>query len=298
MATTISVKFPEGYGDFALKSTDGIGCYFPRSILSLMSPVFGDMFNIAQESNTWRPTGAQIEMEERGEIVELFLTHLDPRLLKPPMDIETIQGLLAMAHKYQVDAIVRWFEHEVVMQHSNQATLATTSSFLTTQPLLVLALASQFDLIQTTKIALRELARCSYNLLTTVPSSLSLKLYLLVLKIRDERIKRYQGRINTLAEHHISAEYDIWGRRELVEDDLETQACIRCTTNRAKWISGMERAVQRSPNWAIFIDAYEDSTMCTVCNLHWPTHFRDQVDIWSETARYEEDSLPDLPIET
>jgi hypothetical protein len=43
---TYSKEFPEGYGDFEFKSKDGVIFHFPRFLLSHVSPVFKDMFQL------------------------------------------------------------------------------------------------------------------------------------------------------------------------------------------------------------------------------------------------------------
>jgi len=97
----VSERFTEEYGDFALQSSDKVVCYFPRHILSHVSPVFRDMFNQGI------PASQFVQLTEPSIMVELFLAHLDPNALTPHIDPETIAGLMVMAHKYQTNIILR-----------------------------------------------------------------------------------------------------------------------------------------------------------------------------------------------
>ncbi len=94
----VSGRFLEGYGDFALQSGDEVVCYFPRHILSHVFPVFRDMSDIKNYSDQQRNL-----YRSRSRA-----SHLDPNVLTPHTDPETIGGLM----------IIRGFEHEILMQRT------------------------------------------------------------------------------------------------------------------------------------------------------------------------------------
>lgn len=47
----VSEKFGASYGDFITQTSDGVLFYFPKHLLSYLSPVFKDMFDMGKESN-------------------------------------------------------------------------------------------------------------------------------------------------------------------------------------------------------------------------------------------------------
>jgi BTB/POZ domain len=293
---TVSSKFPEGYGDFAIKSGDGVICYFPKQLLSLTSTVFNDMFAISEasqgESSVVDGASRQVDVVENVAIVELFLTLIDPRLSNPPIDRDTIHDLLQMADKYQTNSILQWFEQEALIERVNYATQSKSESLLLAYPKFLLSLAIRFGLMETAKIALNELAGCDYKYLIAKPDSISLALFIEICKIRDERIRRLQGEIDLLAKRRgFYSEYD----SELSDSGIEV--CIQCAANRAQWISNMERAVQRSPKWATFIQAYKSNVGCDRCEILWSEHFSRTMKIlgW-ERMKDEEPSLSDWSI--
>jgi hypothetical protein len=68
---TISSKFPEGYGDFAIQSSDNSICYFPSQVLSHVSSVFRDMLTVATPDEGRKP----LQIDEPVQDLENFLTH-------------------------------------------------------------------------------------------------------------------------------------------------------------------------------------------------------------------------------
>jgi hypothetical protein len=294
---TVSSKFPEGYGDFAIKSGDGVICYFPQQLLSLTSTVFNDMSTISEASQGESSVAAprQVDVVENIAIVESFLTIIDPRLPTPPIDRDTIHDLLQMAHKYQSNSILQWFEQEALVERINHATQSKSESLLAAYPKLLLSLAIRFDLMDTAKIALKELAGCDYNVLIAKPDSISLALFIEICKIRDERIRKYQKAIDMLARRR--GRYTGHPEEPWEFDDQGAEVCIVCAANRAEWISNMERAVQRSPKWATFIQAYNLEDTCLRCDFSWPEHFSRMKMEWGwDSAKDKEPSLSDWSI--
>jgi hypothetical protein len=111
-----SKQFPRTYGDFPIKSSDGVIAYFLRSLLQYMSPVFDDMISISSTSNANNRVQEQspLKVPETSVVLERFLSHLDPRTSRLSIDESTIEDLLELGRKYQVQSILDWFEEEVL----------------------------------------------------------------------------------------------------------------------------------------------------------------------------------------
>jgi hypothetical protein len=143
---TVSVEFPEGYGDFTFKSIDHVVFHFPLFLLAHASPVFGDMHKIGtnlQESDI-------IVLSETRSTLEMLLCLIDPAKDNPALDWECVGHLLEAAEKYQIKNIFSWFEKEVSFEVSN------SSPPTLKHPMLCLGLADRFDLRYLVKLALRQ----------------------------------------------------------------------------------------------------------------------------------------------
>jgi hypothetical protein len=267
----VSKKFPEGYGDFALQSSDDIVCYFPRHILSHVSPVFQDMFNVNNHSDQRNATPQSVPLTELSSTVELFLIHLDPNALAPHIDPKTIEELMVMAHKYQTNVIIRWFEQEVFVQRAANNDQKAQGSFLSTHPALTLSLASRLDLTRTRDLAMAERLGCSSDLVADGINTLPNATYRAIIRHRKLRIQRYEKWIDLLAIGGDPREVPI--------------TCIRCSS-KATWILRMSRSVQNSPSWSSFSKAYYGDGKCYGL---WAASL---LSGWAAVARKEESVLP------
>jgi len=286
----VSSKFPEGYGDFALESNDGTLCYFPSQILCYMSPVFEDMVSLGHEQGTGHKRSVKIT--EPLDALELFLTHLDPKKLKPAIDKETITGLLEMARKYQVDTIMQWFDQEANTQRTYGP--VKQEQFSITYPGIAFSLARRFDLVETARMSLREFYSCHHQKLLNNAQYIGFSTYLEICRLRDKRIKRYHDWIDTMAENRGKA-HQRWGDEgpEFKVDGDWCYACPDCIGYRVQWVIGMMKAVQLEPSWSGFSGAYHmDSEHC----FSWSDHFWDLFQNWEMKAFQEESKLPDWPV--
>ncbi|PVG00428.1 hypothetical protein CPB86DRAFT_225605 [Serendipita vermifera] len=215
MSLQESKRFPKSYGDFALQSSDGVICYFPKHVLTYMSPAFHEILNISVDSKDMvqvPPDGSPLEVTETSVVLENLLAHIDPKTLDPcaPMDVATIAETLAAAHKYQVDIILQRFEKEIlslrteVVRKGTQSTpVQKYSRLLYSNPLLILYLGDIYGLPKVAQQACKMLAGCPSSLikLDTVSCNLSAHSYHYVNQLREERIRRYRGYIEHLAGH-------------------------------------------------------------------------------------------------
>ncbi|PVF96033.1 hypothetical protein CPB86DRAFT_685656, partial [Serendipita vermifera] len=144
-----SVEFPEGYGDFILKSSDGILFHFPRLFLAHASAVFSDMLNIGQT-----PENKDIlTLSEDAQTLGCLLSHIDPAKKPPNLDWNTVLSLLTAADKYQIISVLVWFEREVAFEAINNPRLNVKS------PVKCFQIATRLKLPFAAQLALRQLIR-------------------------------------------------------------------------------------------------------------------------------------------
>ncbi|CCA73444.1 hypothetical protein PIIN_07398 [Serendipita indica DSM 11827] len=189
MANT-SKTFPAGYGDLELVSSDSVVFHFPRFLLSHMSPIFNDMFSIAQEDNS-TSSASRLTVTEDSKTLEAFLGFLDPKQRSPSLDFAILPQLLEAGRKYEVPQISEWWESQISLEE--KSTLAM--SFVLTQPMTSLILAFRYGLKDTARLALRELVRAPLSDLYTT-MALETTLLSRLLQLRQQRVQWLQSKIS------------------------------------------------------------------------------------------------------
>ncbi|KAG8751226.1 hypothetical protein FRC14_008068 [Serendipita sp. 396] len=155
-----SPDFPENYGDFRLISSDGVTFSFPRFLLAHVSPVFKDMLEIG----TGNPMGQQAELRlaENFTTLDQLLRLLDPTKKPLPIHIDTIEGLLESAQKYQVERVFEYWEEQMKVIDEYGGIIKIR------HPMMSFLLAMRFGRDELTTLALRELIRAPDKSLSLV----------------------------------------------------------------------------------------------------------------------------------
>lgn len=293
-----STKFPPGYGDFALQSCDGVVCYFPRHLLAYMSEFFRDMFDLP---NSDKGATAPVPLTESSQIVELLLEHMDPKIDTSYIDPDTIVGLLEAARKYQVPSITQWYERQAqVKAHTLSSTYDNCippRTLISTQPLLVLHCALQFNLPILGQLALKEFAECDINLIQSPKEALPLQVYLHGMDLRKQKIDFLRGLVKELA--NLKRIPKIYKNQRYSMSESSRKVCATCATSRALWIFNLESCIQRNPSWKSFSAAYETCERgCAFCDtIPWPDYYRDSLSSWEPKALNLEKIIPDWPFQ-
>jgi hypothetical protein len=293
-----SKAFYEGYGDFALQSSDGVIFHISRFLLAYASPVFEDMFNLAAgnghrmsissmsmadevdthqihaSSNAMGSEGILVAKEHKSQAViltenattlDLLFRHIDPKQTPHPLRENTIRQLLEAARKYQLSSVSTWFENEV-MKHTEYPysdhpnTAATTPnnhhygplsiserSLMSRDPLLVLALASEYDLPRLMQQAVLQLVESPISILEK-DVDVGFKLHRHIHILRQSRIQFYMNCIKDAAALKESGK------------PAQPSVCSTCSYPRSSWIMEITQAVLNTPTWEIFTDAVNNPT--------------------------------------
>jgi len=292
--TTIleSTLFPPGYGDFALQSSDGLICHISRHILAYMSETFRDMFSLpAPEGKEEQSTESHtpLELTESGQILELFLTHIDPKRQNLRIDPSAIISLLEMARKYQVPTITEWFESEATLKHEgmNNSQVFASEPFIEAHPILALYCAANFNLSTIGQFALQVFASCHESRTQPTVQFLDIPSYLEGAKLRESRRKLFATIISQLADLRqggLSASYS-------------GTTCSICTRSLCGWILTIERAVTYEPSWRAFMGAYGQcpEPRCGCRKLKWSGQFKKELVEWERKVKTAESSMPAWP---
>ncbi|PVF96037.1 hypothetical protein CPB86DRAFT_737705 [Serendipita vermifera] len=252
----VSSEFPEDYGDAKLKSSDGVLFHFPSFLLSYVSPVFGDMYQLGESAKNEEI----LSLTESYATLECLLRHIDPLKDTPPLDWNRVEGLLAAAEKYQITSVFRWFERE--------AALALTAGRAPDlpNPVFCLALATRYDLNTTARLALRQLIKCPVSEIRMTPY-LDGRLFEHLLRLRTARAQ--------------------WLAMVVLNCDGHKRQCW-IHPDRF-WAQNAIQAVIHEPSWAALVSSIENE-LVKDCQCRGPQSST----YWTEKAKELEDELPEL----
>ena len=178
-----SPEFPAGYGDFKLISSDDVVFHFPRFLLSHVSPVFRDMFGVANSSSE----PPELKITEESTTINRLLRFFDPNKKILPIDYSdqtaTVR-LFEAARKYQVDQVFDWWEKEIQVESVSKGWKELDN------PMQVLALVSRYHLPQVARVALRQLISAPSS---EMQSSISFEsgLFYHLIQLREQRVRWY-----------------------------------------------------------------------------------------------------------
>jgi hypothetical protein len=256
-----SLEFPEDYGDFILKSRDGILLYFPRLLLAHASPVFRDMLQIGQDSEH-KDT---LALSEDLQTLECLLCHIDPAKKPLKLDWGTVVDLLTAADKYQISSVVVWFEREIAFE-------AINNPFPTLkEPVKCFQLAMHFKLDSLARLSLRQLVRCPLSEIQTELNQNCLFIGYL-LSLRSSRSQQLMGFIFRL-------------------DSVVKSSSSHCSSHQSSygWVPAAVKAVVQEPSWLALVRSVKIVPQGCGCKL--PTISVDM----REEAMILETTFPPLP---
>ncbi|KAK0438067.1 hypothetical protein EV421DRAFT_1714639 [Armillaria borealis] len=107
-ATTIaSFPFNDMGADLILRSSDGVDFYVHKPLLSLASPIFRDMFDIGQATQTFQGGIPVVQMSEDSNVLHKLLVWCDPRSVPLPgqFTIDDISRVLSLTDKFMMEGI-------------------------------------------------------------------------------------------------------------------------------------------------------------------------------------------------
>jgi len=291
LAPLQSARFPDGYGDFALQSSDGVVFHIAKFLLGYTSPVFRDMFEISafsasdKEGTEVAPQGQQappVRVTEEADTLDQMLRHIDPKQPTPILNESSIGTLLEAARKYQIGTIMAWFEGEC-MKHVEYPNNPTPGkSLMTRNPLLVLALATEYDMPTLGQLAACAIVGGKVELLQK-DVNMPLKLYRHVYGLREERIQWYLQRIGNIANKRHRGK------------PVQPAVCL-CSGTRSGWIHDLMKVVLVAPTWSRFVaEVKSPLRSCRPGCSEWSIQVEEDMMVWSHEAVILESALPVLP---
>ena len=92
--------------DIILRASGGKEFHAHKLILSLVSPVFGDMFSVPQPPPTESTHLPIVDVDDPPKALEMFLQFIYPTRNPPINDIETLVSILRLADKYNAKDVL------------------------------------------------------------------------------------------------------------------------------------------------------------------------------------------------
>ncbi|KAG8854221.1 hypothetical protein FRB91_003872 [Serendipita sp. 411] len=187
---TQSAEFPENYGDLRLVSSDRVVFSFPLFFLSHMSPVFKEMLATAREQSSGPLE--ELRLTEDSTTLDQLLRFLDPTKKPLPIDMDTVEGLLESAQKYQVERVFEYWEEQVKVQDEDRKVIKIR------YPMMTFFLASHFGRDDLTKLAERELVRApDKDLYLSKGFIVDHREVIRITQLRQKRSEKLIGRIHS-----------------------------------------------------------------------------------------------------
>ncbi|OBZ66359.1 hypothetical protein A0H81_13587 [Grifola frondosa] len=121
--------FDDREADIVIRSSDQVEFYVHKIILSVASPVFRDMFALAQPSRSSTGKEEPVEVQESSIVLDMLLRLCYP-VAAPSIGLNDIVAVLESARKYQMDGVKGRMKEILLLPNSWQE-----------QPLQVYALA-------------------------------------------------------------------------------------------------------------------------------------------------------------
>lgn len=295
-----AASFPEGYGDFALLSSDKVVFHISKFLLGYASPVFSDMFDLGTSSiveNEERPSSVlepqnldvmetpkqspqQVSLEEPALILDQMLKHIDPKHSIEPLNEITIGGLLEAARKYQLATIMEWFKSESMKYCEYPDNPIPGKSLMSRNPLLVLALANEYDMS-----SLAQQATCAIiggeAALLQKDVNMPLKLYRHVSGLRDARIQWYLSLIGTIANKRHRGK------------PVQPTICLTCSATRSGWVHQLTETIFAAPTWKRFhAEVTSPLRRCRPGCGEWQAQVEEDMMVWLHEAAVKEPMPP------
>jgi len=92
--------------DVILRSADGRDFHVHKSMLSIASPVFRNMFTFPQPPSSESSPIPVVDVSETGNVLDVFLRCLYPVSKPTVQDFGLLEGLVAAAEKYETDIVL------------------------------------------------------------------------------------------------------------------------------------------------------------------------------------------------
>ncbi|KAH9058208.1 hypothetical protein EDB87DRAFT_1564258 [Lactarius vividus] len=117
---TTPLSLPEcvdvSQADIIVRSSDHVDFRTHRLILTTSSPVFKDMFSLAQPSNDEAVELPEVQLSDRGTILSNLLTFIFPVPPVLPSTLEETMELLSVAQKYEMSSVLTHIRGSLALQ--------------------------------------------------------------------------------------------------------------------------------------------------------------------------------------
>jgi hypothetical protein len=211
-----------------------------------------------------------------------MLRHIDPKQTIAPLTEISVGTLLEAARKYQLGTIMAWFESESMkyVEHPNNPTPG--KSLMAHNPLLVLALASEYDMPKLAQLAICAIVNGEAALLQK-DVNMPLKLYRHVYGLREARIQWYLQRIGIIASKRHRGK------------PVQPAICM-CSSTRSGWVHELMKTVFLAPTWRRFAaEVHSPLRSCKPGCSEWGAQVEEDMMVWAHEAVILESVLPALP---
>jgi hypothetical protein len=313
--------------DACLVSADGHILYVDRFLLTYVSPVFKDMYELSTSSSNVdaeMPYEAKsVNLVEDAETLDALFRHADPKHTPPRLSIGQLFAVIQAAQKYQMDGSLSRLRSSLtapciirspspsptpISQLQAPRMSSRPINLIVSNPLPVAVLAHTFSFYEELRMAMRELARIHIDLIVRNEQECLLPavIFQYILQLRRQRSIWFKAKARLINQYPISSPPS--GPSTPTSSSFfgggagyaTPRDCTQCMRYRANHIHDACVKVDDQPSWGTFkaeIQRTHNNT-CSCGALNIPTNiakFNVEFNKWEEEAKLMETELPEWP---
>jgi hypothetical protein len=314
--------------DASLVSADGHTLYVDRFLLTYVSPVFRDMYELSTSSSNgdmeMQEEARSVNLVEDAETLDALFRHADPKHTPPRLSIGQLFAVIRAAQKYQMDGPLSRLRSSltapcIIRSPSPSPSPISTPkmssrpiNLIVSNPLPVAVLAHTFSFYEELRMAMRELARIHLDLIVRNEQECVLPavVFQYILQLRRQRSIWLKTKARLINQYPISSPQS--ASSASTSGSLSSsifgggpgyaapRECTQCMRYRANHIHDACVKVDDQPSWGIFKAEIQrtHNNKCSCGALTIPTNiekFNVEFNKWEEEAKLMESELPEWP---
>lgn len=304
----LEIKLPKDSSDVRLIASDGVTIYTTRALLTMVSPVFRDMYGLSpytQPSSSGEDDTTEISLAENGATLAAVFAYADPTTLDPPaLSIAQLFDAMSAAQKYLMEGTLARLRSAlnaptVICSPATQSQTATrqalsptlpqghqrVTTLLQSEPLPAAVLCHTFGFIPELRLALRELARVHIEMIICNNQDCTLPAILFqhILKQRRARASWFKIKAKLLFAFAATA---------------NNGGCMQCMRYSAYAVHDACAKMDEQPSWDAFRAELNKAARCSCGASAVPIgneRFQNDLAKWEAEAKIMEAELPVWP---
>lgn len=303
----LDTKPPKESSDVHLIASDGATIYTSRALLTMVSPIFKDMYGLSPfiQSSSSEEDTTEISLAETGATLATVFAYADPTTPDPPaLSIAQLFDAMSAAQKYLMEGTLARLRTAlnaptVICSPATQSQTATrqalspalpqahqrVTTLLQSEPLPAAVLCHTFGFIPELRLALRELARVHIEMIICNNQDCTLPAILFQHILKQRRARAAWFKIKAKLLFAFAATTNNGG-------------CTQCMRYSAYAVHDACAKMDEQPSWEAFRAELHKAARCSCGASAVPIgneRFQNDLAKWETEAKIMEGELPVWP---